>query len=445
MKKKVLLLGAGLVAKPLVRYFFEKTGHEVIIATRTVKKADDLIEGHPRGRALALDALADAGGLKKAVQEADLVISLLPAVHHLIVAEQCLEAGKPLVTTSYVSPGMAALHDEARQAGLLFLNEMGLDPGIDHMTAMKLFDEAAGKGGRITGFISYCGGLPAPEANTNPFGYKFSWSPRAVLLAAKRPAHFLRDGKEVKVSSEDLFLNCEKVVIPGLGEFEGYPNRDSMSYLATYNLTGMKTMFRGTLRNKTHCESWKQIVDLGLLDEEKLHDLPGKTYRQFMAELLGVTEEHVEKEMASRLKISKDSLLIQKLEWLGFLGSDMIPLQEACALDVLSHRLNEKLKYEKGERDMVVLQHEVTVEYPSEKRSERRFSTLIDYGIPHGDSAMARTVSLPAAIASRMILDGEVSLTGVHIPVQKEFYEPVLAELQDLGILFEERTAELLA
>ncbi len=442
-EKAVLVLGAGLVARPLVRYFFEKTGYEVIIATRTVKKAEDLIENHPRGRAIALDAMSDPESLGKAVKEADLVISLLPAVHHVKVAELCLEAHKPMVTTSYVSAKMTEFHQKAQELGLLFLNEMGLDPGIDHMTAMKLFDEAARKGGRITGFISYCGGLPAPEANTNPFGYKFSWSPRAVLLAAKNPAHFLRDGREVKVPSKDLFLSCEKVTIPGLGEFEGYPNRDSMSYLEKYNLSGLKTMFRGTLRNLTHCETWKKIVDLGLLDEEKLYELSGKTYRGFMAEFLGVTEELVEKEIASRLKISPDSMVLKKLQWLGFFGNDRIALKKACALDVLSHRLNEKLSYEKGERDLIILQHDVTVDYPSTGKRERLLSTLIDYGIPNGDSAMARTVSLPAAIGARMILDGEISLTGVHIPVKKELYEPIIKELTGLGISFEERTEVL--
>jgi saccharopine dehydrogenase (NADP+, L-glutamate forming) len=442
-QKKLLLLGAGLVAKPLVNYFFDRTGFEVIIATRTVKKAEDLIGKHPRGRALALDALADPQGLKKAVEESDLVVSLLPAVHHVMVAEMCLEAGKPMVTTSYVSPKMAALDARAREKELIFMNEVGLDPGIDHMTAMKLFHEAGEKGGRILGFISYCGGLPAPEANTNPFGYKFSWSPRAVLLAAKNPAHFLRSGKEVKVPSKDLFLSCEKVNIPGLGEFEGYPNRDSMSYIEKYSLGSVETMFRGTLRNLTHCESWKQIVDLGLLDEEVHYDLSGKTYRGFMAEFLGVSQEHIEKEIASRLNVGADSLLLSKLRWLGFLGNDPIPLTKACALDILACRLNEKLQYEKDERDMIILQHDVAVEYPSTGKRERLLSTLIDFGIPGGDSAMARTVSLPAAIVSRMILDGEISLTGVHIPVQKEIYVPVIKELQELGISFQEKKEAL--
>jgi saccharopine dehydrogenase (NADP+, L-glutamate forming) len=441
--KKILVLGAGLVARPLVNYILERPGFEVIVATRTVRKAEALIANNPHGRALALDAMADHQGLKKAVQEADLVVSLLPAIHHVMVAEICLENHKPMVTTSYVSPKMAALDTRAKEAGLIFMNEAGLDPGIDHMTAMKIFDEAGEKGGRITGFISYCGGLPAPEANTNPFGYKFSWSPRAVLLAAKNPAHFLRNGKEIKVPSKDLFLSCEKVTIPGLGDFEGYPNRDSMSYIDMYKLGSIETMFRGTLRNLTHCESWKQIVDLGLLDEEVTYELSGKTYRGFMAEFLGVPQEQVEREISSRLKVPPNSLLITKLQWLGFLGNDPISLTKACALDILANRLNEKLQYEKGERDMIILQHEVTVAYPSTGKKERLFSTLIDYGIPDGDSAMARTVSLPAAIVTRMILDGEISLTGVHIPVKKEIYEPVIKELMGLGISFQERTERI--
>lgn len=437
--KTVLVLGAGLVARPLVQYLLGQAGFRVKVASRTRKKVENLISGHPRGEVAEVDA-ADLDGIRRTASDVDLVISLLPVAHHVSVAKVCLDLGKHLVTTSYVSPEMQALDEKAREKGLLFLNESGLDPGIDHMSALKIIHQIKRDGGILTGFSSYCGGLPAPEANTNPFGYKFSWSPRGVVLAAKKGARFLKDGREVVVPPEDLFLFCELVKIPDDGEFEVYPNRNSLEYIDKYGIPTVKNMFRGTLRNIGHCATWKKIVDLGLLDEEKVYDLKGYTHRRFMADLLGCPREaDLKFEIASKIKIEPDSDFLEKIEWLGMLSDDPISLESACALDVFVERLVAKLQYQQGESDMIVLHHKFSAEYPEEKKTEVITSTLIDFGIPGGDTAMARTVGLPAAICARMILEGKISLSGVHIPIHTEIYEPVLNELEPTGIIFRER------
>ncbi|MEE9501776.1 MAG: saccharopine dehydrogenase C-terminal domain-containing protein, partial [Candidatus Aminicenantaceae bacterium] len=243
--KKILILGAGLVAKPLVRYLLDQPDFKVVVATRTVSKAIKLIDNHPKGTAKTLN-LKNEEGLRDEVKDADLVISMVPYAFHTLVARFCIEFKKQMVTTSYVSDEMKALDGDAKNAGILILNEIGLDPGIDHMEAMRIIHEVEAKGGEITSFISYCGGLPAPEANTNPFGYKFSWSPIGVLLAGKNSAKYIKDGEVVDISSEELFDNYEIWPIEGLGDFEAYPNRDSVPYVELYGIQSTKTMLRGT-------------------------------------------------------------------------------------------------------------------------------------------------------------------------------------------------------
>ena len=440
--KTVLILGAGLVTRPLVRYLLDQPDFQVVVASRTVSKAEALINDHPRGEAKTL-LVQNAASLKDLISQADLAISLVPWTYHPTVAKLCLELGKPMVTTSYVSDAMRALNEEAKEKGLLFLNEIGLDPGIDHMSAMKIIHGAENRGGRIVSFRSYCGGLPAPEANTNPFGYKFSWSPRGVVLAGKNKGRYLEDGKEISIPSKDLFTHTWTIEIEGLGKLDAYPNRDSIPYIETYGLTDTKTMYRGTLRNPGWCETWKKFVDLGLLDEGERTELAGQTFAQFLQTFIAHPTGNLKADLAKQLGISEDSEIIARFEWLGLLSEDALPMESGSPLDILAAKLLEKMPYEKGERDMIILHHEFIAEYPELPAKELITSTLIDYGIPNGDSAMARTVSLPAAVAATMILHNEIKSTGVHIPVLAEIYEPVLKELERLGISFKERTTKL--
>lgn len=433
---KVLILGAGLVAGPLVRYLLDH-GYEVEVASRTVSKAVRLVDNHPNGTPKELN-LKNEDALKQEVAGADVVISMVPYAFHTKVAKFCIHFGKHMVTTSYVSDAMGELDGEARRAGILILNEMGLDPGIDHMEAMRIIHEVEDAEGEITSFTSYCGGLPAPEANTNPFGYKFSWSPIGVLLAGKNPAEFRKEGKDVYIPPEDLFANYVKVDIEGLGEFEGYPNRNSLPYIDLYGIRSSRNVLRGTLRNPGWCPTMKKIVDLGLLEKEEA-DWTGFSYRSFMRKLMNnPAEEDLRKALAQHLKIETTSEVLDRLEWLGLFEDRPLSKTMASPLDILGERMLEKLQYSEGERDMIILQHTFEAKYPDE-REEKIMSTLIDYGIPHGDSSMARTVGLPAAIGTRLILEGKINLTGVHIPVLHEIYRPVLEELKGTGIKFKEK------
>lgn len=439
--KKVLVLGAGLVSKPLVQYLLDQPDFQVTVASRTVSKAEKLVGDHPRGKALPLN-VTDTDKLRNLISDTDLAISLVPYAHHVTMANLCIELKKHMVTTSYVSAAMRELDQKAKDAGVLNLNEIGLDPGIDHMSAMKIIHDVQNRGGRIASFFSYCGGLPAPEANTNPWGYKFSWSPRGVVLAGKNAGRYLKEKKEVKVASEDLFAHFWPMSVEGVPPLEAYPNRDSIPYLEIYGIADADSMYRGTFRYPGWCQTLKKVVDLGLLDETE-QDVKGLSYADFLWKLMKKDKGgNLKEDLVNYLKIDEDSEPIKRFEWLGLLGDDMIPAERSSPLDVFADRLLEKLKYEEGERDMIVLHHEFMADFPGNKR-EKITSTLIDYGIPGGDTSMSRTVGLPAAIGAALILNGKIKETGVHIPVNPTIYEPVLDELEKLGIVCKEKSQPL--
>jgi saccharopine dehydrogenase (NADP+, L-glutamate forming) len=430
--KKVLVLGAGLVAGPHVRYLLDVPDFEVTVASRTVSKAEALVDGHPRGKAIALN-VNDHAALEDLIRQTDLAVSMLPYAYHPSVAALCVKHKKHMVTTSYAKDAMLALDDPAKQAGVILLNEIGVDPGIDHMSAMKVIHGVEARGGKIASFTSWCGGLPAPDTNDNPFGYKFSWSPKGVLLAGKNPARFQKHGEVVEVPGEELFDHYWPVQIPGLGEFEGYPNRDSLPYAETYHIQPTDWMFRGTLRNVGWCATLKKIAEMGLLDDTPWTEAPG-TYRELTARLLDVSPDtNFPQYLAGEWAICDDAKPITDLAWLGLFSDDPLPKGANTPIDVLTARMQSRMAYQPGERDMLIMQHEFVAEYPD--RKEAITATMIDYGIPYGDTSMSRTVGLPAAIAVKMILHGEFAgLSGVHVPVIPQIYEPVLAELDRLGI-----------
>jgi saccharopine dehydrogenase (NADP+, L-glutamate forming) len=436
--KKVLCLGAGLVARPFIHYLSSHNYH-VIVASRTKAKADRLIKGAKNAESVAFNIAKDGELLEKLTQDADLVCSLLPYTYHVKAAKVAIQYKKPFCTTSYISDEMKALDGEARKAGILLLNECGVDPGIDHMSAMKIIDNVHDKGGKILSFTSFTGGLPAPEANDNPFGYKLSWSPRGVLLAGRNDAHFLRDGKKEVIPGPELFDNCKQMEVPGMGVFEGYPNRDSLSYIDIYNIPETETMLRGTFRNIGWCRTLKKIADLGLLNLEE-RSFEGMTYADLMRELIHDGED-LQKATAAACKIEPEDEIISRFQWLGLFSNEKIPPEVNTSLDVLCHLFEEKLQYAAGERDMIVMHHEFIVQFSGGKK--KITSTMIDYGIPNGDSSMSRTVALPVAIASRMILNGTINLTGVHRPIRPELYSPILKELESLDIGLEEHEFEI--
>lgn len=427
--KKVVVLGAGLVARPLVDHLVNK-GFDVTVASRTVEKAQRIVSSCGGGTPLRFDINEDEN-LDDLVRENDVAVSLLPYTCHHLVAEACIKESRDMVTTSYVSEKMKGYDKEAKDAGILIMNEMGLDPGIDHMEAQRIIDETHEKGGRVKEFISYCGGLPAPEANTNPWGYKFSWSPRGVVLASKNKARFKRDDKIIEVPGKELFGIYEMIDIPGLGEFEGYPNRDSVPYADIYGIPVSRTVLRGTLRNIGWCDTWKGLHDIGILEEKQTG---AKTFRELMEDLIP-GEGDLKERTRSFIKTRKDDTAISNFDWLGLFSDKTLSCPES-RMDSFSDLLQERLTYKEGERDMIILQHTFRVELPDEEEKVLR-STMIDYGIPGGDSAMSRTVGLPAAIGTEMILKGELEgFTGVHIPTSPEVYGPALRRLKEKNIEF---------
>lgn len=440
--KNIVVFGAGLVAAPLVDYLLRQPDFHVTVASRTVSKAEALVGDAANGTALEF-TIDQEEKLDELIREHDLAVSLLPYTHHVRIAERCIQYSKHLVTTSYVSDAMKALDARAREAGIILLNESGLDPGIDHMSAMKIIHHVQENDGRITSFTSFCGGLPAPDSNTNPLGYKFSWSPRGVLLAGTNSAHFRENGKDIHIESKDLFVSHRPMEIKGLGVFEGYPNRNSVPYKDIYGIEDTETILRGTLRYPGWCGTLKAIVDLDLLNQDPRPEFKGSTYVDLMGHLAGVTEfpaepDDVRSKLASKLGVEPSAQPIQHMEWLGLFSPTPLPDGPENSLDQLCDLMESKMQYAEGERDMIALQHNFVADFGD--RKEHITSTLIAYGIPGGYSSMARTVGLPAAIAVKMIIHGGIREPGVHIPINPSIYEPILAELEKEGIKFEEHS-----
>jgi saccharopine dehydrogenase-like NADP-dependent oxidoreductase len=432
--KKVLILGAGLVVKPMVEYLL-RNNFGLMVASPMKDRADEMINGNPLGSSLDW-SMDDPAMLDKLVADYDIAVSLLPYKYHSDVAKVCLKLGKSLVTTSYIQPEMKDLDESARKAGLLFLNEIGLDPGIDHMTAMKIIDLIHNKGGRVEEFYSLCGALPASEFADNPLRYKFSWSPKGVILASRNSALYLKKGRKIYVEPSDLFKDRFIFSFPGIGDLDVYPNRDSISYIDIYGISETKTMYRGTFRYNGWCEALDAMKHLRMLDDS-VKDYQGMSYAGFLAERSGLETSDLKKNLAEKLKVSLNSAIIESLDFLGFFSDEQLHYLETTPFDITSDRMIKKMMLSANERDMVVLQHIVLASYPDGTREVIK-SSMLDFGSPSTNTSIARTVSLPAAIAVKMILEKKIDLKGVLRPVLPEIYNPVLDELKTLGIEMKE-------
>jgi saccharopine dehydrogenase-like NADP-dependent oxidoreductase len=378
--------------------------------------------------------------LEQLVESHDLVVSLLPYEHHVRIAESCLIHHKDMITTSYVSPEMQALDGRAKQAGIIILNEIGVDPGYDHMTAMEIIDRVHSAGGKVDAFYSLCGALCAPEVADNPFRYKFSWSPRGVVMAGNNGAQYLKNGEVIQVDAVDLFLDPMEIDFPGVERLHVYPNRDSLPYINLYGIPGVKTMYRGTFRYANWCAAMHLLKALRLTRYEPM-DLRGKTYAQVTADLNEMNDLTLREDIKARYGIADDHPGLKAVAWLGVLDPEPVRLREGSSLDLTTDLMIEKMMMDDTERDMVIMQHIFDVT-KSDRSRERITARMLDYG-NRNYTSIARTVALPAAIAARLILEGRISDKGVQIPVTRSIYRPVLDELKKLGISMNETVEEI--
>ncbi len=439
--KKILIFGAGRSCKTLIRYLEnlapefdwkmtiadQKTGHlkgkygsNVILSELNIK--DDLVR-------------------ENEIQSADLVISMLPARFHKFVAKSCVKFSKPFLSASYESAEMKDLENEIRDKNLLFLNEMGLDPGLDHMSAMRLINKIKNEGHKILCFESFTGGLIAPESDTNPWHYKFTWNPRNVVLAGQDgPAKFIQEGKIKYIPYNRLFRRTELLDIKGYGKFEGYANRDSLKYIEKYNLQGIPTVYRGTLRRPGFCRAWDVFVKLGLTDDSYyMEDLENMTNREFINSFLYYHQtDSVDTKLYRAMHIDLDSEIIGKLNWLGIFDKTPIGLKKGTPAQILEHILKQKWHLEPHDKDMTVMWHKIIYNDKTSQNPVKITSSMVVVGEDNEHTAMSKTVGLPMGVAAKLILTKQLDLIGLYIPTVKGIYEPVLNELENYGIHFSE-------
>lgn len=434
----ILVLGAGRSATSLIDYLASQAvehAWQVIVADASLELAKEKVGAYPQAQAISLDVF-DEAQRSQAIGQADVVVSLLPASLHPLVATQCLHHKKHLLTASYVSPEMRTHDAEAKANGLVFLNEMGLDPGIDHLSAMQIIDRIREQNGQITSFKSFCGGLIAPTWDTNPWGYKFTWNPRNVVLAGQGTAIFLENGQHQQLPYEQLFTRTEIIEVGTYGKFEAYPNRDSLGYQHVYGLPKVTTMLRGTLRKPGFCAAWNILVQLGLTnDSYTIPNSESLTYRQWMQTHLPGTASFNTR-LAAKTGLSVTDAALQKVGWLELDANVPIGVPNATPAQILQKRLEEKWLLGPEDKDLIVMQHQF--EYVLHGKQHRLISSLAVEGENAVHTAMAKTVGLPLGIATKLVVEGKITKRGVLVPVYKEIYEPILQELQGLGITFEE-------
>ncbi len=426
----------------LIRYCLqqaEKFDWQLRVCDQNIELVRKKLGGHPRGVALNFDAL-NSEARRPEIEKADLVISMLPARFHVDVAKDCIALQTNVITPSYVSTEMNALHQQAIDAGVLIMNEIGVDPGIDHMSACKIMDEIREKGAEITSFKSFCGGLIAPESDNNPWNYKFTWNPRNVVLAGQgTAAAFIKNNQYKYIPYNQLFERIDRIEIDGYGVFEGYANRNSLSYRPVYKLETIPTIYRGTLRREGFCKAWNVFVSLGMTDDSYAIEASEKlTPRTFLNTFLPYSTNESIEEKFERLYAKGDKDIYHKFEWLGFFKNDeVIGLVNATPAQLLEKILVGKWVLEEGDKDMLVMHHEF--EYLLEDNKYQILSSMVNLGENQIFTSMSNTVGLPVAICAKMILNNQISLKGVQVPVMKEVYQPILKELEDYGITFVEK------
>ncbi len=440
--KHILIIGAGRSCSSLIAYLLkacQKNGWSLTLGDLSLELAQSKIGSTPSAEAVKFD-IHDPRQRAREIEKADLVISMLPARFHILVAEACIQASVSLITASYVSDEIKALNEDAIQKGVMILMECGLDPGIDHMSAMKVLDRIKDSGATLTGFETFTGGLIAPESSVgNPWEYKFTWNPRNVVLAGQGMVKFIQEGQYKYIPYHRLFRRTEVIDIPGYGYFEGYANRDSLKYLNVYQLQGIQTLYRGTLRRVGFCKAWDVFVQLGATDDS--YDLEGvgtMTHRQFINSFLSYDPVNsVELKLAHYLKLDLDGPIMYKLNWLGVFEDEPIGIDAGTPATILQHILNKKWELNKTDKDMIVMWHKF--DFIEDGKAKQIQSHMVVKGQNDIETGMSRTVGLPLGIAAELILEGKINRPGVQIPVYRDIYTPILEKLSQTGITFEER------
>jgi len=441
--RSVLIFGAGKSSSSLVSYLLDKSTSEsleLIIADVSPENAKSLVKNHPKSRVVQLDIFQD-GQRKELISKSDIVISMLPASLHTLVARDCIEFGKSLITASYISDDLKKMDPEVKKKGLVFMNEIGLDPGLDHMSAMQVIDRIKSQGGKMIMFESFCGGLIAPVSDSNLWHYKFTWNPRNVVVAGQGGvAKFIQEGKYKYIPYHKLFRRTEFLEIEGYGRFEAYANRDSLKYREIYGLDDILTLYRGTIRKVGFSRAWNIFVQLGMTDDSYVMEgSENMSYRDFTNSFLAYSPfDSVELKLRHYMNIEQDDSIWYKMLELDLFNHDKkVGLKNATPAQILQKILTERWSLEPDDKDMIVMYHKFGYELNGEEKQID--SNLVVIGDDQTYTAMAKTVGLPVALATIKILNGEISVPGVQLPIKKEVYAPILKELKNFGIHFNEK------
>ncbi|OEK09897.1 saccharopine dehydrogenase [Flavivirga aquatica] len=441
--RKILIIGSGKSTSYLLKYLLDKSVSEnlyIIVGDLNIENVKNLIGNHQNAKAIVLDVFNETNRTN-AIRNADVVISMLPARFHIEVAKDCILYNKHMVTASYVSPEMQALNEDAKAKGIILMNEIGVDPGIDHMSAMQVLDRIRDNGGKIILFESFTGGLVAPESDNNLWNYKFTWNPRNVVIAGQGgAAKFLQEGTYKYIPYNRLFRRTEFLDIDNFGRFEVYANRDSLKYQSVYKLDNVKTLYRGTMRRVGFSRAWNIFVTLGMTDDSyTIDDSENMSYRDFINAFLPYSpSDSVELKLRHALKIDQDDIVWDKLVELDIFNPDkQVILKKATPAQILQKILMDSWALAQHDKDMIVMYHKFGYELHGKKHQIDANMAVL--GKDQTYTAMAKTVGLPVAIAAIAILNGKITTPGVQIPITKEIYEPILKELENFGIIFNEK------
>ena len=443
--KRILVFGSGQSTIILFKYLLNESARyswEIIAVDKNIDVAERNIRGHTKASAVAID-IRNEEEREKLIAGSDIVISMVPARFHIMVARSCLKYKKNLVTASYVTREMEELHPEAQKAGIIFLNECGLDPGIDHMSAMSMIDRIRASGWILRTFETYTGGLLAPSKEEIPWQYKFTWNPRNVVTAGQGGVKFIQERRYKYIPYHKIFRRTEIIRIPGYGYFEGYANRDSLRYMDVYHLEGIETLFRGTIRRPGFSKAWDIFVQLGATDDTyEMENVPEMTHKQFINSFLRYNPwDSVELKLAHYMGLDFDSQEMFRLRWLGMFDDELVGLEKGTPAEILEHILKKKWTMTEEDRDMIVMWHKF--EYYKNRKIYERNTHMVVLGDDQQNTAMAKTVGLPMGIATRLILQNKIRETGVIIPISPEIYRPILTELKRYDIVFHESDEKL--